>query len=602
MSNVTLESQVYLGLWTNWSRGAVLGRTLTLSRRDGNLLIAFTASFIALITARFWRILCFVSHRYFSSPDPRSSLHRQRQVVLRNSSSPEAAAWSLLQIGHASWRAVRRRRVLAYTVPILVLAVVVWAAFTVAAGFSSTIASAVGDTVLLRSEQCGVTNWTNLLDTSTDAYLSRSIAESELMSNAANYARQCYSSDASGLLDCSRFAQRRLSWQIDTNASCPVDESMCRRNQGNLRLDTGLINTDEALGLNAPPISVGNTTMVRYHYGSMQRSGAPPIDYAYEQRSIDDQYELYTETYSPKTTVYGLDLILSRTADNKPYEGANNLIPIRHLLTPNSDLSILFLSGNGILYMENFDDDWYRGTQLFGNATDGQSIIPIYMPQEAASPLVCTHQYQFCNLAKPGESGCGPLAGSIDAVERASPLFNATIEEIDSYTAPIGNADAVRFWHLWMISRVNVIDPQEIISVLGSNILTSLNSLLTGYQLAPTVDQSRQWQSDVENWFATLMAVLQAAFAFAPLGPDPSRIMETDYADANPTVDKLCKSQKIRSSRYTSFSFFGLCFTYAVGACIILISLILEPLLDFAFANIKGTSKSSGLPTIYCNC
>jgi len=40
-------SQVYTGVWTNWSRGKVNGSTITLTRNDANLLIAFLAFFIA---------------------------------------------------------------------------------------------------------------------------------------------------------------------------------------------------------------------------------------------------------------------------------------------------------------------------------------------------------------------------------------------------------------------------------------------------------------------------------------------------------------------------------------------------------------------------
>jgi hypothetical protein len=41
--------------------------------------------------------------------------------------------------------------------------------------------------------------------------------------------------------------------------------------------------------------------------------------------------------------------------------------------------------------------------------------------------------------------------------------------------------------------------------------------------------------------------------------------------------------QKMRSSTHTSFSLFGLCFTYVTGALVILISVIIEPILTFFF-------------------
>lgn len=47
------QPTVYLGLWTNWSRGSVLGETLTISRKDGDLLIALTVFFVTLVGSCF---------------------------------------------------------------------------------------------------------------------------------------------------------------------------------------------------------------------------------------------------------------------------------------------------------------------------------------------------------------------------------------------------------------------------------------------------------------------------------------------------------------------------------------------------------------------
>lgn len=45
----SVEYMAQLGIWVNWSRGRVVGAMLTLSRRDGNYLLSFTATFIALV-------------------------------------------------------------------------------------------------------------------------------------------------------------------------------------------------------------------------------------------------------------------------------------------------------------------------------------------------------------------------------------------------------------------------------------------------------------------------------------------------------------------------------------------------------------------------
>lgn len=41
-----MNEGVYLGVWTKWSRGSVLGPMLTLNREHGNYVIALTAFFL----------------------------------------------------------------------------------------------------------------------------------------------------------------------------------------------------------------------------------------------------------------------------------------------------------------------------------------------------------------------------------------------------------------------------------------------------------------------------------------------------------------------------------------------------------------------------
>lgn len=311
MDSADMESQAHIGLWTNWSRGAIMGRTITLSRIHGNLLIAFTASFIAFVAARFWRIICVALHRYYSTSLPASTLHHQRQVVLRNSPSPESGLWSLITLCFA-WRGTSLRRALGL-MPGLCLAALIVVAFILAGGFSSTIASAAGDVVLLTGEQCGIP------DMPTDmASLSSHIATLANYANtAAQYAQQCYSTDRSSLVDCGRFVKDRLSWEMDSNAPCPFATSMCRNNTGNLRLDTGHIDLNAALGMNVPEnegvslrsvlhcaplvtegfttrVSSPNATLVQYHYGNGiigSLGNITETNYTHQVEDIDYQYQ-----------------------------------------------------------------------------------------------------------------------------------------------------------------------------------------------------------------------------------------------------------------------------------------------------------------------
>lgn len=68
-ADATTQYTVHLGTWTNWSRGQVMGATLTTTRQYGNLFIAFTAFFVGFVASRFWKMAWLVIRLYFSSID-----------------------------------------------------------------------------------------------------------------------------------------------------------------------------------------------------------------------------------------------------------------------------------------------------------------------------------------------------------------------------------------------------------------------------------------------------------------------------------------------------------------------------------------------------
>jgi len=147
----TLQYNVHLGIWTNWSRGRVLGQTLTISRRDGDLLIAFTAFFIAFVGSRFWRIASFAFHRYHSSICPQDAIYHQRQIVLRNSTLADSA---ILIFAKMFWAWRHSSRLCLRVLPSLLLAIFCIGTFTIAGGFSSQISS-VGTEILVDGSTCG---------------------------------------------------------------------------------------------------------------------------------------------------------------------------------------------------------------------------------------------------------------------------------------------------------------------------------------------------------------------------------------------------------------------------------------------------------------
>ena len=91
------NSGVYIGAWINWSHGSVRSATITVTTRDGALLIAFLAFYVGLASTSFWRIACFAFHQMLSSDKLEDGLYHQRQAILRNSATDVVGLWSFMQ-------------------------------------------------------------------------------------------------------------------------------------------------------------------------------------------------------------------------------------------------------------------------------------------------------------------------------------------------------------------------------------------------------------------------------------------------------------------------------------------------------------------------
>ena len=89
---------VHTGPWINWSHGLVLGSTITLNERNGELLTAFLAMFVTAAGAACWKIMSFALHQHHSPRDPQRGIHHQQQAIFRNTESPLGASFELAQL------------------------------------------------------------------------------------------------------------------------------------------------------------------------------------------------------------------------------------------------------------------------------------------------------------------------------------------------------------------------------------------------------------------------------------------------------------------------------------------------------------------------
>jgi hypothetical protein len=182
--------------------------------------------------------------------------------------------------------------------------------FTIAGGFSSSISSSAEE-VLIKSTNCGFipSGWGNL----TLYYASNG----RKLTDAANYAQQCYGAKSLSIFGCDTFVTAHLPIaKIDTSYECPFKGDICRSADSNIRLDTGFIDSNHHFGINtqnserfayryvvtcAPLKTEGytseytviNQTWVRYHYGTFtvpDGKNQTTVDYIHLAPGVESQY------------------------------------------------------------------------------------------------------------------------------------------------------------------------------------------------------------------------------------------------------------------------------------------------------------------------
>lgn len=298
-----------------------MSATLTTTRQKGDILIAFTALFISYAMSRLWRILCLLSHQVHSTPNQKDSIHHQRQVIFRNSSSADSGLISfllaLIAWRHSSWKELAR------IVPGALLALAIIVITTLAGGYSSQISAAAGDEVLLKGNDCSILNVGSRGAPNATTVKAITTRDAERIMAAANYAQQCYSTSGSAFVGCERFVVQSIPTAVkDYQAACPFSPNICRDNHTNVRLDTGYVDSTLHFGLNAPAnerfswrhvltcaplrthgytstVNRLNKTFVTYNYGSTHLGGSdedPIFNFTYMVSNLESQYSQSEET------------------------------------------------------------------------------------------------------------------------------------------------------------------------------------------------------------------------------------------------------------------------------------------------------------------
>ncbi|KUJ09083.1 uncharacterized protein LY89DRAFT_788489 [Mollisia scopiformis] len=538
----TAANGVHLVSWTNWSYGSIRGATLTISRRDGGLLIAFLALFVTVTGGATFRTVSYGLHQLLSSNIQQDGLYHQRQAILRNSGMGLRGVWKLICMQFA-WRG-KAKSIAIRVIPLLTQGLLNIGAFYVASVFSSQISTSTGSEVLLSSPQCGYIN-PGLDDSFTDQFSGLLPYYVQLAVASTDYAQQCYQINVTAQ-DCSTFSKHSLPYHKSTGVACPFNQSICLQASDAIQFDTGPLDSHVDLGINAPQED-------RFTYRSVLTcSPLKTQGYTSLQNGSDGSVESQVMNY-----YYG-------TSGTEDLSVPN---PYTYFYPNYLDLNITTQSQNTQDYTNR--DLLPRLVEQFcapGN-TDPASF---YYRDQPVGALGCTQQFQFCNPNLSDGTGCTPLLGFYSNFANpnvTNGLWKTAAQDTSFtyFTSVIG---------VFGFASTNI---DDVVASLGISALLARNSLGVGIQ-GPL--PNNQWELEVEHWMQASLSLLQRTLLEQAAGPFTEDVYPWLAKPQDAQDQAQCRRQMIRSTDYTSFSILGLTLLFALGGIIIILSLILEPLVN----------------------
>jgi len=243
--------QPYIGTWHDHANGIW---TLTLPEREAGVLAATLIIFAGFVASQAWSITKFILHQARAGEGVRDGLWHQQQVTIRNSNSHLHALWSLLSLAGAWFQLLGAIKTTTRSFLLVFLSLVSLMAWSAARLFVSYIWTSAGDHYLVGSGLCGVV-YPVMADLTRDSQKA-SVWQTyygNRLEEAATYERPCYSQDPDPAL-CGRLPVPRLNW-IARDGGCPVlEDALCiKTNTTPVVMDSGFINSNNHLGVNAQP-------------------------------------------------------------------------------------------------------------------------------------------------------------------------------------------------------------------------------------------------------------------------------------------------------------------------------------------------------------
>ncbi|KAJ9425989.1 hypothetical protein QL093DRAFT_2630054 [Fusarium oxysporum] len=197
---------VYTGMWVDYSNGRITGATITLTARNGLILVAALSIFLVLVGSQFWSILTLDIHWMNATDKITDILHFQHQATFRNAGTSIGATRELLALPFP-WRR-RQTGPRDFSVTILrsrawaLLALTNFCVWSTVGPFSCAITRSAGSHILIAPGTCGI-----VFDNTSETGLSSKSLSKTII--ADTHARGCYESNDSSA-QCNSFVQKQL--------------------------------------------------------------------------------------------------------------------------------------------------------------------------------------------------------------------------------------------------------------------------------------------------------------------------------------------------------------------------------------------------------
>ncbi|KAL2136873.1 hypothetical protein VTI74DRAFT_599 [Chaetomium olivicolor] len=570
------------GLWWDHSKPAILAPTLTLPVDSGYLLLSGLTFLVTLAGASCWSITAFMLHHWKAKDGPVSTLDLQYRVSLRKSASAARTLWDVFRIHHA-WSAKRPKKLLRRSLSVAIPAILVSACFTIAALFTSRVANKAYGPVIARAQpqDCGIPDLEPLNADPENVTLYLTKVHDDTI-RARNYVANFYNNNVdppAGVL--STFMRSRFPYQTHESAPCPIpaaERCVGGPNEA-FSATTDFLDSHETLGINAKfldrvslklrttcsPIQIRDFTkiitspagtFVEISLGSILHESN--LTYRYNVAMANNTGIGYTLSsffaFAPNST---------STQDT-----LSNWYLLPDFQPPSADVSIHFLSQNDMRYTAPVLDPWFAATGTF-NYTYKNNV---YIVADAfVSTLICAEQYAMCN---PSTGRCTPLGGILQPTEN----LRLGVE--------LGYNDAQFETAARLLSSLQSAGTFNTVSSLGADALWAKE--VTTRNMSPGLPRN-QWRREVEGWFQTGLARLQAIVVEFAVKTNTTKIGGREAQDKGRFGTKpltegqrdQCKNQLVRAvGEVQNFSLVGVLVIVCVSSALIVMDFSLERVVD----------------------